>query len=573
MRFFVTPLLQFLRYASLSCLAVVALQSPLKAAENIFFTYGPIKLTVRVESLETFVATGEVDRNLKFLFDLLGTSQEEKDKIREFMQFKPDVDPLVVSRFFNSSLGEDLLERIGVALNIPMEINGKYAIRAALIEAALDPQEGLTLMNFIRKYPTDMHFPGEVIENRAKAVELVVKASEHFIAEMAILAAAEAQTEPPVQFDQPGEVDPTKPGPYGIAPKQTWNLVDESRDRRFYVDIYRPQRWRTGKTPVVIVSHGLASRPEDYDQIGKAMASYGFLVAMPQHPGSDYLQAQALLEGESRISYHVTDFIDRPKDISYVIDELERRNPSEFDGRLNLTEVGVGGHSFGGYTALAVGGATFDWEYLKKECNIGLGVPDTSLLLQCDALNLPEEDYQFRDPRVKAIATANPFNSAVFGITGLQEVTVPVIMMGGSYDPATPFVLEQARSFPWLGSQEKYLSLAEGQAHVDFSKLDANITNTINSMDDLTLPSPNLLHSYGASLVMPFFSVHIAKDERFLPYLEAVSSYTEYLSRDQEFKFYVITEKSIPALVKDIQQFRRDNDIPPPSQPYPSQAE
>ena len=121
---------------------------------------------------------------------------------------------------------------------------------------------------------------------------------------------------------------------------------------------------------------------------------------------------------------------------------------------------------------------------------IGQGVPNTALLLQCDALTLPQENYQFRDPRVTAIVAANPVNSAVFGIEGLKKVTIPIVMMGGSYDPATPFVLEQARSFPRLGSKEKYLTLMEGQAHVDFSKLDASVTNIIQSVDTVTLPDP-----------------------------------------------------------------------------------
>ena len=34
-------------------------------------------------------------------------------------------------------------------------------------------------------------------------------------------------------------------------------------------------------------SHGLASRPEDYAAGLKHLASYGYVVAAPQHPGSD----------------------------------------------------------------------------------------------------------------------------------------------------------------------------------------------------------------------------------------------------------------------------------------------
>ncbi|MFM1841583.1 MAG: hypothetical protein RLZZ490_314, partial [Cyanobacteriota bacterium] len=480
----------------LGSLATVITSLPGKTAENIFFTYGPVRLTVRVESLENFVKDGTVDSNLSFLFNLVGASDQDLERLRELMQVRADVNPIVLSKFFNSSLGENILAKTGFILNIPWNNGGEYGIRAALIESALDPEGGLTLLNFIKNYPTDIHFNGETIAERAQIVDLVVRASEYFIAQMQVLSAAEAEALGPVDFSQ--LPDPTTPGTYGVAEKEQWWLTDTKRDRRFYVDVYRPQRWKSGQTPVVILSHGLASRPEDFDIAAKKLASYGFVVALPQHPGSDLRQAEALLRGEARQGYFPTDFIDRPLDISYVIDELERRNAGEFENRLNLTQVGVAGHSFGGYGALAVAGATIDWETLELECQVGEGVPNTALILQCDALTLPREDYQFKDPRVAAILLANPVNSAIFGVKGLQQVTVPTMVMGGSHDPATPFVLEQARSFPRLGSEEKYLSLMEGQAHVDFSRLDANITNVIKSIDQVTLPDPNLLHSYGA---------------------------------------------------------------------------
>jgi predicted dienelactone hydrolase len=446
-----------------------------------------------------------------------------------------------------------------------------YGIRAAIVQAAMD-EEGLTLLNFIKKYPTDMHFDGETLEERARAVDLLIRASEHFITKMITLSEMEAASESDIDFSK--LPDPTVPGPYGVAPKDTWNLVDASRDRSFYVDVYRPQQWKPGKTPVLVLSHGLASRPEDFDIAAKKMASYGFVVALPQHPGSDFTQAQALLNRTSRQGYFPSDFIDRPKDISYVIDELERRNASEFGGRLNLTQVGVGGHSFGGYGALAVGGATIDWDFLESECRIGQGVPNTALLLQCDALTLPRSDYDFRDPRVVAVLAANPVNSAVFGIKGLHQVKVPVLMLGGSYDPATPFVLEQARSFPRLGSRKKYLTLMEGQAHVDFSKLDINVKAVTDSMDaiNLNLPDPNLLHSYGAAVMVPFFQVYVAGDESFRPLVDNGAAHAAYLSRDQEFKFFLISQKSEGSLIEDIAEFRRANGLPFVPNEFPAEA-
>ncbi len=126
------------------------------------------------------------------------------------------------------------------------------------------------------------------------------------------------------------------------------------------------QQWREGKTPVVVISHRLGSRPEDFAKRAQYLADYGYVVALPQHIGSDYQQQPALIKGYSRQVFLTDEFIDHLLDVSYVIDELERRNAKEFDGRLALDNVGIFGHSFGGYTALTSNLCRFkDWSYLQ----------------------------------------------------------------------------------------------------------------------------------------------------------------------------------------------------------------
>ena len=67
-----------------------------KAAENIFLTYGPVRLTVRVESLENFVKNGTVDSNLNFLFALVGASNQDQERLRELMQVRANINPCLL---------------------------------------------------------------------------------------------------------------------------------------------------------------------------------------------------------------------------------------------------------------------------------------------------------------------------------------------------------------------------------------------------------------------------------------------------------------------------------------------
>jgi predicted dienelactone hydrolase len=540
------------RALALNCLSTLIVTLPMRAAEKLYLTYGPLKFSLKVESLETFAKQGTINKDLAFYLGF--ASPEDRAEFRKALLKRADISPVILSRFFNSAIGEDILTRLGLLIAIEGGNNGKYALRAALIQAASDPQ-GLTLLTFLEKFPTNMQFQGELMLAFAQAVDRVTQGTEFFVQKMQQWTAEEAISQPPTNFAALPDI--RKLGPHGVK-EETWTLTDNSRNRKFYVLVYKPQRWRDGKTPVVILSHGLASRPEDFSDRAKHLASYGYVVAVPQHPGSDFQQAQALLGGYSRQIFDVNEFINRPKDISYVIDELQRRNQSEFEGRLDLESVGAYGHSFGGYTVLALAGAEIDFEHLAQDCSKQLGGLNTSLLLQCRALDLPRQTYSLRDRRVKAVIAANPINSSIFGPHGLGKIQVPVMIGAGSYDPAAPVVFEQARSFPWLKTPNKYLMMSEGQAHVDFSELDAGITGTIESVGDLTLPSPDLLSGYADGMTLAFFEIYTASNADYRLYLQA--SYAKYLSQGQTFSLDFISAASADKLAAALQQLKEENE-------------
>jgi predicted dienelactone hydrolase len=217
----------------------------------------------------------------------------------------------------------------------------------------------------------------------------------------------------------------------------------------------------------------------------------------------------------------------------------------------------MGGHSFGGYTTLAIAGATIDFNYLQEACESFGGALNVSLLLECRALELPREDYQFRDTRVQAILAGNPVNRFIFGEKGISKIDIPVILGSGSNDPAAPAAIEQAIPFTWLVVSSKYWMLIEGQAHVNFSKLDGGIKQALDSTIHLTLPSQDLISSYVNGVALAFFEYHINKNEDYLPYLN--SSYAEYLSQNQKFKLNLITGNSSEKLQQAIEDFRNRN--------------
>jgi predicted dienelactone hydrolase len=68
----------------------------------------------------------------------------------------------------------------------------------------------------------------------------------------------------------------------------------------------------------------LGSNRKTFEYLAQQLASYGFAVAVPEHPGSNSEQLRSLLAGRSDEVTQPREFIDRPLDVKYLLDELER---------------------------------------------------------------------------------------------------------------------------------------------------------------------------------------------------------------------------------------------------------
>lgn len=149
--------------------------------------------------------------------------------------------------------------------------------------------------------------------------------------------------------------------PVAVA-DQVWH--DAARDRDIPVRIYYPAIATSRPLPVILFSHGLGGSREGYRYLGEHWAAHGYVSVHLQHPGSDsaLLQGGGLRDIARRMKAAVMDpanAINRPLDLRFAIDELERRagDPGfALHGRIDLGRIGIAGHSFGAYTVLAVSG-------------------------------------------------------------------------------------------------------------------------------------------------------------------------------------------------------------------------
>jgi len=249
------------------------------------------------------------------------------------------------------------------------------------------------------------------------------------------------------------------PGPL-VVTMTLLDWTDASRRRSVPVKIYAPATGQ-GPFPVIVFSHGLGGSREGYKYLGRHWASYGYVAVHVEHLGSDTAaftkrprgRLLAKMGADARES--MTDpqnAVARPLDVRFVLDRLEKINQggSPVAHRLDLTRVGMAGHSFGAWTTLVVAGQ-----------RIGREVASGS-------------SPSYADPRVKAaIAMSAPIPrkredlDAAFG-----AIHIPVLHMTGTLDDSPLGETKAAeRRIPYdhIHGADQYLVTFEGGDHMVFS--------------------------------------------------------------------------------------------------------
>ncbi|MEL6222581.1 MAG: alpha/beta hydrolase [Cyanobacteria bacterium J06627_8] len=541
---------QMLNAIAISFLSGASVIFPVRAAETIYFDYSVFGRSLSVSSLEAFAYDGTVDAELAPYLNVL--SAESQQAFQQALNtplssLNSDIpeqvnDPFILSQLLYSPIGQSVLERFGQLIQTQGRQNGQHAIRAAIILAAAD-SNGLSLMNIIRQYPID----GVRLDLRRvlalyKAIDANIETTEELVRIATQQSEIAASTDPPLDYRNLPVLAET--GQFTIT-TQSLTLVDNQRNRSYPVDLYQPNNLDEieGPIPLMILSHGYGDSRTNSSAVAAAqnLAANGFVVAAIEHIGSNTAYQDDLIRGLTQESFDAVEFINRPLDIQFLLDTLEQQNEAEFQGRLQLERVGIIGHSFGGYTALAAAGATIDIDYLEDQCNLESEIsPDNvniALLLQCRALELAESpeliqqltNGSLADDRIGLVFVLAPVSS-LFGERGTTQIQIPVVITGGASDIATPVAREQLVTFQRLTTSEKYLYLGENLAHTpELTQLALEVTNPSHEIGDDELDQAiELFSNLIVSLAIAHGRVYLLGDESYRPYL--TSTYVEAIS-------------------------------------------
>jgi predicted dienelactone hydrolase len=270
-----------------------------------------------------------------------------------------------------------------------------------------------------------------------------------------------------IAFTKQSEVDPEQervltttiwyPAPPGSAPitGQYAAVVDAPLDGS------------GGPYPLVMFSHGSCGYPLQSTFLTAFLATHGFIVVAPPHPGNTIGEFPTC----GTIGAQAPSVIERPKDIRFVIDEmlaLDQDSGSPFFGAIDEDRIAMTGHSFGGLTTFLVAG---------EDARIKVAVP---------------------------MAPATPQNGSF---------TIPLLLVLGQIDSVVNN--NTARGAYDASASPRYKVEIKHAGHYAFSNgcfpgPDCNPPTT------LTQPEAQALVR---RWVLPFLKVHLAGDTTFAPLL------------------------------------------------------
>lgn len=157
-----------------------------------------------------------------------------------------------------------------------------------------------------------------------------------------------------------------------------------------------------GEFPLVIISHGNSGSYFLYRTISTYLAKQGYIVAMIEHYGNNR-NNNALEKTIENLRY-------RPFHVSLTIDALL---VCSFGKHIDNEKIAVIGHSFGGYTALALAG----------------GIPYTQAGERVDTV---------KDARLKALVLMAPAAPYFMHPHSLEQVNIPILLLIAEKDAILP---------------------------------------------------------------------------------------------------------------------------------------
>lgn len=197
---------------------------------------------------------------------------------------------------------------------------------------------------------------------------------------------------------------------------------------------------REGQFPAIIISHGAGGNAGQFGWIASDLAEAGFVVILPNHPGTTTGNASA--EAAVRVW-------ERPADVTAVLDELTEN--AEVYPFIDPNHISVLGFSAGGYTAMALSGARVDPDRLQRFCDeTDHGMSDCAFLarfgIDLHSFDLTPADQDLRDARITNAVVVDPGIVSTLKDESLRNIDIPMLVINLGDEGTVPAGVDASRA-------------------------------------------------------------------------------------------------------------------------------
>ncbi len=266
--------------------------------------------------------------------------------------------------------------------------------------------------------------------------------------------------------------------------QRTFRFTDQARSRPLLTEVWYPTddtlkksdqafspfirqhtvrngRLPAGRLPLIMLSHGTGGGRLTMEWLAQGLAQNGFIVAAVDHWGNTY---------DNKVPLEFLKPWERPLDISFVLTAL--LGDKDVQPAIDTQRIGATGFSFGGYTVIALAGATIEYDTLlayyranPRELDVP-ELPGVSKYIDDPALVAGVKRVPpLKDNRIRAFFAISPALGQGF-INKKQFATIqaPLYIVGSQGDSMAP-VKTNAKHFHELIAGSDYYEFRGQTGH------------------------------------------------------------------------------------------------------------
>lgn len=212
---------------------------------------------------------------------------------------------------------------------------------------------------------------------------------------------------------------------------------------------------------LILFSHGLGGARHQNLSMAERLASHGYIVVAPDHPGTTTLDFLASFDDLG------PDLVRRPAVVSAAADHL-------FDGGVPGVQVrgdgyGLIGHSLGAWTSLAVAGGALSLQTYEQACAARPAPRGCRIIGEATYSEAEIARYGQPDPRVITTILQSPGGHYSFDEDSLRRIDHPLVM-GAPLDTTLPYEAETRAVYERAGTSASMVTF-EGAGHYGYTDM------------------------------------------------------------------------------------------------------